>query len=307
MATQLNTLRTSSTNHQVQHQNKTIYERNLLERLLPNLQFEKFATKKSYNKNEGDTIQFRKFNSLPLVTTPLTEGVTPDGQTLEVTAKTVQVDFYGNYVMLTDVIDMIGIDKNVLEATDLLGEQASELINHIIAEVIYKGTNVQYSGGVSSEESVTAKISGEEIRKAVKTMRKNKVQPYDGKHYIMFVDAETEYDLMSMEEWVDIGKYQNATQIYDGEVGKIWGVRVVRADNVPTGEEKHYSLVIGKNAYGVVDINGSSKPEVIVKDAGSSGTSDPLNQRSSVGYKLCMAAMIIEDLAVLRIVHTVSK
>ena len=52
----------------------------------------------------------------------------------------------------------------------------------------------------------------------------------------------------------------------------------------------HKTLIVGKDAYGVVDVNGSSKPEIIVKPVGSAGTEDPLNQRGSVGYTLAFAA-----------------
>ena len=58
-------------------------------------------------------------------------------------------------------------------------------------------------------------------------------------------------------------------------------------------------LFIGKGAYGVVDL--SEGTEVIVKPRGSSGTADPLDQRSSVGWKGIHAAAILYDEYIVRV------
>ena len=58
-------------------------------------------------------------------------------------------------------------------------------------------------------------------------------------------------------------------------------------------------LFIGKGAYGVVDL--SEGTEVIVKPRGSSGTADPLDQRSSVGWKGVHAAAILYDEYMVRV------
>ena len=58
-------------------------------------------------------------------------------------------------------------------------------------------------------------------------------------------------------------------------------------------------LFVGKGAYGVVDL--SEGTEVIVKPRGSSGTADPLDQRSSVGWKGVHAAAILYDEDIVRV------
>ena len=58
-------------------------------------------------------------------------------------------------------------------------------------------------------------------------------------------------------------------------------------------------LFVGKGAYGVVDL--SEGTEVIVKPRGSSGTADPLDQRSSVGWKGIHAAAILYDEYLVRV------
>ena len=74
--------------------------------------------------------------------------------------------------------------------------------------------------------------------------------------------------------------------IYPGEGGK-------------DGCAVYGCLFLGKGAYGVVDL--SEGTEVIVKPRGSSGTADPLDQRSSVGWKGIHAAAILYDEYMVRV------
>ena len=74
--------------------------------------------------------------------------------------------------------------------------------------------------------------------------------------------------------------------IYPGEGGK-------------DGCAVYGCLFLGKGAYGVVDL--SEGTEVIVKPRGSSGTADPLDQRSSVGWKGVHAAAILYDEYMVRV------
>ena len=60
-------------------------------------------------------------------------------------------------------------------------------------------------------------------------------------------------------------------------------------------------MIIGKDAYGVIDIEGSSKPQTIIKPAGSAGTADPLNQISTVGWKAMFTAKRLNELCMVRI------
>ena len=83
---------------------KTFYDKTLLARLLPTLVFAKFGQKKSIPSRSGKTIEFRKFASLAPATTPLTEGVTPTGKSLSVSAITASVNQYGDYVEISDVL-----------------------------------------------------------------------------------------------------------------------------------------------------------------------------------------------------------
>lgn len=290
-------------------ENKTFYDRVLLKRLLPNLVWAKFAQKKPLPRREGDTINFRRFNSLAPATTPLQEGITPAGNTLSISTVEATVKQYGDYITYSDKLDLIGIDPVITETAELLGEQAGLTIDTIVRDIVVNGTSVQYAGDKANADEITAedKLTGAEVKKAVRELRKRNVKPFEGGYYILILDPDGADDLMNDEDWKDVSKYNGGEKIMAGEVGKIWGAKVITTTQVKTYTNAnevtiHCGMLLGSDAYGVVDIEGSGrKPGLIVKPLGSAGTADPLDQRGSIGWKALFTAVRLNELAMTRI------
>ena len=215
---------------------KTFYDRTLLSRLLPNLTFLKYGQKRPMPKNEGDTINFRRFNSLDVPAASLTEGVTPDGDNLSITAVTATVAQEGNWVRLSDKISMVGIDPVLTEAAALMGENAAKTLETRCAGVIFNGTSQQYAGGAASAAAIAAGkvMNSEEVKKAVRTLRKNNAEPAEGACYIGFCDTEVAYDLQNDSLWQDISKYNGAENSMKAEIGRLHGVRFIVSTMCPT-------------------------------------------------------------------------
>lgn len=298
-------------------QNKTFYDRTLLERLLPLLVFMEHGQKykKPIPRNEGATINFRRFNSLPVPAQSLVEGVTPSGTNLSVSQIIATVKQEGDFVELTDLIDMMGIDPVVTETTELLSEQAAQTAEVRVRDVIFNGTNVYYVGGHADRGDVTQGdvFTGTEVRRIRQVMARNNVKPADGKDYIGWIHPDAAYDLKGHDEWREPNLYVSVDNIMNGEIGRLYGVRWIETTMCPIwegegdgGADVYGSLVVGANAYGITDIQGSAAPEVIVKQLGDGGTSDPLNQRSSVGWKFLMTAVRLQELGLMRIEHCAS-
>ena len=123
-------------------ENKTFYDRALIEEAQPNLIHGQFGQKRPIPRNGGKRIQFRRYASLPKALKPLTEGVTPEGRKLSATALEAEVNQYGDFVCLSDVLDLTAIDNNVLEATKAVGRQAGLTLDTITRNVLQSGTNV---------------------------------------------------------------------------------------------------------------------------------------------------------------------
>ena len=281
---------------------KTFYDKTLLARLLPTLVFAKYGQKKSLKSRSGKTIEFRKFASLDAATTPLTEGVAPAGKSLDVTAIQATVNQYGDFVKISDVLDLVGIDPVLTESAELLGEQAGLTIDNIVRDIVCAGTNVHYAGGKAATNEITAAdvATADDIARAAATLKKANVKRLEGNYYIGIVDPSIAYDLMKDPLWQDISKYSGGQAIMAGEIGKLHGVRFIETTETlvkknSAGIDVHCAMIIGKDAYGVVDIDGSVKPENIVKPFGSAGTADALNQVATSGWKAMFTAKRLDE------------
>ena len=295
-------------------ENKTFYDRTLLESAKPNLIHSQFGQKRPIPKNGGKKIEFRRYGALPKALTPLTEGVTPDGRKLTVTAIEAEVHQYGDYVALSDVLDLTAIDNNVLEATKAIGNQAGLTLDTITRNILQAGTNVQYcpkvgaSGttAVTSRKDIdaTCKLTVDEIKKAVATLKANNVPKISGS-YVAIIHPYAAYDLMSDPNWEEMHKYTSAENMYEGEIGRIAGVRFVESSEAlivktSTNPAVFCTLVLGENAYGITEVTGGGL-KTIIKQLGSAGTADPLDQRSTVGWKAMQTAEILQQNYMIRI------
>jgi N4-gp56 family major capsid protein len=208
---------------------RTFYDKALIRLAEPNLIHDQFGQKRPIPKNGGQTVNFRRFDSLPKAMTPLTEGVTPNGQSLKVTSITAAVSQYGGYVTVSDILDLTAPDPVVVEATKSIAGQASRSIDTVVRNVLNSGTNVLYAGGKTSRSALTVddKITPELVFRAATILRAQNAPTING-GYVAIIHPYVAYDLMRSSEWIDVNKYSNASAIFNGEIGKLGGVRFVQ-------------------------------------------------------------------------------
>lgn len=284
----------SATGNDLSPEMKTFYDMTLIDEASAQLVHDQFGQKRPIPANGGKTIEFRKFSSLPKATTPITEGVTPAGNKLNVSTITATVRQYGDFIVQSDVLELTAIDNTIVEATKILGKQAGLTLDTIVRDVLAASTSVQYAGGVSSASALTAsnKLTVDEIKKAVAFLRAQNAPTING-DYVAIIHPYAAYDLMSDPAWIEAHKYAAPENMYAGEIGKIAGCRFVETSEakIATGGV-FYTTVLGEGAYGVTEITGGGL-QTIVKQKGSAGTADPLDQRSSVGWKAMKTAEIL--------------
>lgn len=287
---------------------KTYYDKNLIKNAAPNLVHDQFAEKRPIPKNGGKTIEFRRYTPFDRAETPITEGATPSGHKLTVTSFTSSVRQYGDYVELSDILELTSLDNNIVEATTLLGDQAGRTLDWVTREVIAAGTNVRYAGGKESRATVAATdvITYDEVRKCVRDLENSNAPKYNG-YYWGVVCPDVKYDLMSDPKWVSLNEYVSTSNPENNEIGQIAGCRFLETteSKVWTGAgaastDVYATIITGANAYGTTDIAGGGL-QTIVKPLGSGGTSDPLNQRSTVGWKAIKTAEILTDAFMVRL------
>lgn len=349
-----------------------------------------FGQKANIPKGKGNVVAWDKMSPLPKAKEPLEEGITPTGTAINISRIKAFPEQYGAYIAITDRMDYFtpNPDPQVLKYNEKLGENAAETLDSLTADVLATGTNVQYAGGVTSRSALTSSsaISVDEIRKAVRTLKGNKAKRI-GKDYVCIIHTDVAHDLMSDDDWKFPHQYTDTTELYNGEIGKLYGVRFVETPDAivfrgdalagkydeltiyqvdgkkltiaeeltsseatalktksviingftytiasatagmsgsatititealdesikvdmkihpsggnSDGKPVYATLVMGADAYGVTD--PKSTLENITKPLGSAGTADPLNQRSTMGWKSYHLAKILEDLYMVRI------
>lgn len=276
---------------------KTYYSDYLIDNAMPKLVHDQFGQKHPIPKNGGKTIEFRKYSPLPKLTEPISEGVTPDGQSLNMSTIEATVAQYGGYITLSDVLLLTAIDNNLVQATKLLGAQAGATLDTITREVLNGGTNVIYSGGKDAREDLDADslLTVDDIKKAVRLLKSQNAEKISGS-WVAIINPDVSYDLTNDPAWKDVKTYSDPDDIYEGEIGKLYGVRFCETTEAKIwagagngGRAVYSTLILGDNAYGTTDITGGGL-EHIVKQLGSAGTGDPLNQRATAGWKATKVA-----------------
>ena len=279
---------------------KTFYEKRLIDQAEPALVHDQFGDPYPIPANGGKNIESRKYDSLPKATTPLTEGVTPDGQTMNVSTVTAEVRQYGGWVPITDTLQLTAIDNNIVQATKIIASQAGRTLDTIVRDVLAGGTNVIYApkiGEGGAETAVTSRatldatcqLTSDLIARAATQLKAMNADPI-GTSFVGIIHPYVAYELRRDPDWIDVHKYAQPDEIYNGEIGTLHGVRFVETSEAkiwkgtgcPAGLAVFSTLILGAHAYGSTEIEGGGL-EHIVKQLGYGD--DPLNQRASVGWK----------------------
>ncbi len=216
---------------------RTFYSDHLIEVASAKLVHDQFGQKHPIPKNGGKRIEFRKYQPLPKLLTPLQEGVTPDGQKMDMANVVAEVKQYGGYIALSDWLELTHIDNTMVQATKLIGSQAGRTLDTITREIINAGTSVQYSdslnlngrhllsGGNENDED-NHYLSVKAIQLATRYLKTQNANPIDDS-FVAIIHPDIAFDIMNDKRWIDVKQYSDPEGIYEGEIGKIAGVRFV--------------------------------------------------------------------------------
>ena len=262
---------------------KTFYDKALIELASPSLVHDQFGQKRKIPKNGGRSVEFRSFSSLPKATKAITEGVTPTGNKLNVTAITCTPEQYGDYVELSDVFELTSVDNTIIEATKKLACQAGLTLDTVVRNELNGGTNVMFCPKVSengAETEViergaldrTCKLTVKQIFKAAAELKAMNAPKIDG-YYVGIIHPYVAYDLMQEagDRWISVNQYAKPENILRGEIGTIGGVRFVEST-----EAKIFApmTVLGRTGFDVV--SGTSGQKTVKVNGALEGISELL-------------------------------
>lgn len=292
---------------------KTFYDTTLLENARESMVFTQFGKKQPM---KGNKVEWRKFNTFKKAMTPLQEGVIPTGQNFGMTSIEAETSQHGDFTAVSDRLELESYDDVIFGATEEMGAVSGETYDTLTRNVLVAGNSVMYAENTAEgmEGEIPTDRHGLEtmclmtpkmLHKAAVWLKKNKAPKIDGA-YVALMHPSVAYDLKESKEWKEFHKYNAVEPIFKDEVGMMHGVRVIETneakiwDNAgPDGSEKAYcTLVLGKDAFGVLDPQGEGM-EMIIKTKGQIG--GPLEQFSTIGYKFCHGAKILYQERMLRI------
>lgn len=291
------------------------YDRVFLDRAKIELRHDFGAQVKNIPMNSGKTVYFTRFTPLAVITAALSEAANPTA--VDMTAATVSATLadYGNYTTVGSLYSMTSIETGLTEHVSVHGQNAGESIDQLIrteiaanATVLLASTSTGGAAGSTTAISTihtSDSLTGLEIRRAVRTLKNNKAQKFDGGMFRGIIGPYTAMDLMGNSEWLDAHRYTTSEALERGVVGKLHGVEFVETNNQAytltggfsssaTNVANVYSnFIFGRNAYGVINLGSNSAPKVYVKNPGSNSTDNPLDQFSTVGWKMPFASKVL--------------
>lgn len=271
---------------------------NVLKNLRAELQWANPQWAESGRFDSGtDMLMFTKYPDLSITTplTPLTEGTAPTARALTMDTVTIQTAQYGDLVGLTDIAKVKSVNDVVSIASERVSRTAKEVIDRVTRDAIFLGGTPYYALGASTN-SVRSDIASTEIAvgadliKLRAVMKKNKVPTMSDGSYVFLCSPNIAYDLMkdttTATSWLDINKYARPGEIFDGELGKVHGFRIVEVNNAPTFSST--TTVYAALAVGAIKGWGAGELQSLQTYHIPAGGdhSDPLAQVEYVGWKV---------------------
>ena len=225
---------------------KTYYDTELLENARPRLIFSQLGKSQFLPAGHGETVEWRKLNTFDKALTPLVEGVIPTGQKFGESAISVSVRQYGDYVAISDRLNLHAVDNVILGAAEEMGAAGGETADTLVRNELCTGTSVLYADTVDANGVVTGtptarcqlsadnnRLTPDVVNKAYTFLKKQKAPYFQGNKYVAVIHPSVSYDLRSHPDWLEVHKYASVREIFEGEIGELHGVRFVESTEAP--------------------------------------------------------------------------
>jgi N4-gp56 family major capsid protein len=277
-----------------------------------NLYFAQFSEAPDFPEGY-ETLRWAKFTPIlegsVTTGTSATDGVTASDTSIAVTSVTTTPT---QYRIVCDLSDLL-LSDNPLPLLAKTAERVAYVmalvVDSTIQTTIMAGSNVIYANGQASRTalSTTSVLSTTELNKASSLLRASDAPDFDGWYYAV-IHPYCLYDLRnqgmgtsaSYGGWIDVAKYSRPEDIFKGEVGALFNVRLFVSSHINTFASTHTvfpTLVFGKQAYGV---GWRQRPQIFITDMVPSD-SDPAAQRRKVAGKVAFGVVRLQENAMQRI------
>lgn len=273
----------------------TYYEKVFLARAEYEYIFSQGAQMRTQPANEGKSVVFTRHTPLATATTALTEGTNPAEVSLTATNVTATLVEYGNTVKISRFLDLTSIDRNNKEKIEVVGQNMGETLDELTRNELFTGATTQFAGSKAAltDVGVTDILNVSELRRAVRTLKLAKARRYQDRiaPWLGKVGPNTSYDLTTDSTFLSADIYDNgAEKLYNGELGKILGVRLIESPNqtetVDAGASSadiFSNFIHGSDAFGCIDLVGD-KPQLYIIPHTKIDSGNPAGRFSTVAW-----------------------
>lgn len=289
----------------------------VLENFEPKLFFKQFAEPPVSQRGYKEVVWYKtpKLTNSPAAN-KLTEGVTPVATQMSVTTVTATAEQYGMYVTITDVLNDVAADLNLIERTaKLVADNMARMVDRIVQDEVMDNipsSNVFYaattSGGTRAANraalGATNNIFALDLAYAQRLLEEKNAPKMDGIYYGAIMHPAVSYHLRTENTenggWISVSKYKMPEQILMGEIGELQGIRIFVSENVKTYASTvtvYPTMFFGGQGYGMSELQSL---QTYYQTFGSGGTGDPIHQRATVGAKINFKSVILQEDSLLR-------
>lgn len=209
----------------------------LLSRAIPTLIIEMFGQAHPLPERNTKVMKMTRYNALSATPKYLEEGVTPNSSALTSTDISVVLSQMGDGITVSDVVTDTHQDPVLSEASDILGEQAAQMIETFRFGILKAGTNVSYTNG-TARTGITTTINTTFQNRVTRALKRQNARPisrivrstpsYDtasvAPSFFALCHPDLEPDIRAMSGFTPAEKYGTVTP-YASELGKVNDVR----------------------------------------------------------------------------------
>ena len=309
----------ANTTTSLSNQYQRYFSKQLLEKAVDTLVLNQFAKKADLPTGLGSkTIRFfRPVTAASANVQSLTEG-TPIAVFTDLSYTAVDIDLaqFGEAMKWTDLLGWTALLKVMDDGIQLMGEdcalKADDLTLAVLAHATTGGTK-RYSGGAADYTALkalttsTGKFTADDVLDAMTKLTINKAPRINGS-YVGIVPPQIARDIMKDSVWVNVSTHSAADQLFKGEIGTLYGVRIILTtnywgedategtrDTTPVAGQVWLSIFTGRDAYGVVSLSGQSpySPDIMI--CNEPDKSDPANQFTTATWKAFYQAAVLNS------------
>ena len=291
---------------------KQYYDRVLLMRAKKDTIFENYATKRPIPARGGKSIEFRRFERIDMYAGSYTllEGTPPAATNATINKVEATISQYGMFSEVTDMLNLQAFDPIMSNYAEVYGEAMAEGRDLVIQSEFSNATTIQYADAATVVATSGAGAVGSgnyldaaELLEAKRTLRRNNAKPIIDSKVICFIHPDNTKDLFEDADIVEAFQHAapraESNPLFTGVLGDWMGIRFIETTNLKvrssygmSGADIYEVILCGKEAYGVSDLSAMAARMYVQKPG---GVTDPLEQKSTIGWKCAMAAKILNN------------